>query len=239
MTINSDRPSSFMAQRLEPEESDDFFPTPPWATRAIVEQLLKIDPALASRICWEPACGEGHMSRPLAETFRKVISTDLVDYGFGERRDFLAPSKKHPRADWIVTNPPFKLTQDFVLQALELARVGVAMFARVGILETVDRYESIFLPRPPVAVYQFVERVPLHKGRVVMNGRTASQYLWVVWLKASLGGETVLRWIAPCRKRLTKPGDYGEAVQIELEDAIAASSSRKRKPRLAIARAAE
>jgi hypothetical protein len=48
-------------------------------------------------------------------------------------------------ADWLITNPPFGTkTVRFVLRALELARVGVAMFVRLQWLETVERYELLF-----------------------------------------------------------------------------------------------
>jgi hypothetical protein len=33
---------------------------------------------------WEPACGDGAMSRELAAAGHTVISTDLVDRGYGE-----------------------------------------------------------------------------------------------------------------------------------------------------------
>lgn len=52
--------TSVMAQRKEPPASLDFFPTPPWATRAGVEIIRAIDPE-ARDVC-DPACGEGHMA---------------------------------------------------------------------------------------------------------------------------------------------------------------------------------
>lgn len=62
-----------MAQRREPANSLDYFPTPPWATRALCE-FLDLAVPLAPQRCWEPACGEGHMVRPLLECFRLVYS---------------------------------------------------------------------------------------------------------------------------------------------------------------------
>ena len=72
-----------MAQRVEPASSLDDFPTPPWATRALVEYVLD-KPALASMSCLEPACGRGHMAVTLAECFGSVTSSDVFDYDFGE-----------------------------------------------------------------------------------------------------------------------------------------------------------
>jgi hypothetical protein len=55
---------SVMACRLEQRDSLDYFPTPPWATRALVERVLPhLGVGLARmNTVWECACGEGHMS---------------------------------------------------------------------------------------------------------------------------------------------------------------------------------
>jgi type I restriction-modification system DNA methylase subunit len=96
-----------MAQRVEAADPFDLFPTPPWATRALCECLApEFD--LRRRRAWEPACGLGHMTRPLSEYFELVYASDVVDYGSGAQRDFLAPGDE-PAFDWIITNPPFKL----------------------------------------------------------------------------------------------------------------------------------
>src|SRR5690242_15669255 len=101
MTQNTSH--AVMAQRAEPNDSLDFFPTPPWATRALCEYLRACDPLLSAKTCWEPACGEGHMARPLSEYFELVYSSDVHPYGFGAQRDFLFPGDD-PLFDWIITN---------------------------------------------------------------------------------------------------------------------------------------
>jgi hypothetical protein len=78
-----------MAQRTEPGDSPDDFPTPPWATRGLIEHVLEDKGALAKMTCLEPACGEGHMAKVLKEYFREVRCADAYDYGYGLVRDFL------------------------------------------------------------------------------------------------------------------------------------------------------
>src|SRR5450631_3582353 len=56
-----------MAQRTEPKNSPDDFPTPPWATRALFEHVLNDKDHLKGLSCLEPACGAGHMSKVLKE----------------------------------------------------------------------------------------------------------------------------------------------------------------------------
>ena len=78
-----------MAQRAELKNSLDDFPTPPWATRALIEHVIAAKNSLRSMTCLEPACGRGHMSVTLAHYFREVASSDVFDYSFGEIADFL------------------------------------------------------------------------------------------------------------------------------------------------------
>ena len=70
-----------MSQRHEDKESKDYFPTPPWATRALFEKVLKkywrIPDKFTGRYghidCLEPACGAGHMTKVLKEYFDTVV----------------------------------------------------------------------------------------------------------------------------------------------------------------------
>ena len=195
-----------MSQRSEPRDSLDDFPTPPWATRALVEYVLKDQPDFGSMSVWEPACNRGYMSRALSPYFSGVISSDVADYGFGDVADFLAPAAKQD-VDWIITNPPFRLAEQFILKALNHATEGVAMLVRTSFLESIGRYSSLFSVRPPTRVAQFAERVPMVKGRLDPSVSTATSYCWVVWLINSAGPAEIV-WIPPCRKVLEQPGDY-------------------------------
>ena len=96
-----------MAQRIEPQDSPDDFPTPPLATRALVERVLEDRAALRHLTCLEPACGAGYMAKPLREYFGEVTAADAYDYGYGQVRDFLTYPYRPQSADWVITNPPF------------------------------------------------------------------------------------------------------------------------------------
>lgn len=149
------------------------------------------------------------MARVLTDYFDDVWSSDIHDYGYGHVADFLDPVGAARWADWIITNPPFRLGEQFALTALDRARVGVALFVRTAFLESVGRYGSLFKPHPPAYVFQFTERVPLFRGRLNQHGSTATAYCWVVWLKLNAQPRsTVFRWIPPCRKALEREGDY-------------------------------
>jgi hypothetical protein len=157
---------------------------------------------------WEPAAGLGHMSEVLREYSTSVYATDKYYVGTLEDEvDFLNP-RSIWNVDWVITNPPFgKLTLPFVQRALDLARVGVAMFVRSQwAVEGCQRYRELFSKTPPTLMAFFAERVNLCKGRWDPDGTTATAYCWLVWVK---GREPMAPfWIPPGqRQRLTRPDD--------------------------------
>ncbi len=189
---------SVVSQRKEPVDSLDFFPTPPWATRALCEYVIQ-----PSGFVLEPACGAGDMARPLGEYFDKVVASDIHNYGHGFLSNFLIDPCV---ADWIITNPPFNLALEFVLKALDEASIGVAVILRTSFVESNGRYEKLFKDNPPTTVAPFVERVPMLKGRLDKKAGSATSYAWFVWEKGKIGCE--MKWIPPCRKRLERDEDY-------------------------------
>ena len=59
--------TAVMAQRRDPPDALDYFPTPLWSTRALFRHVL---PAVGVDVIgsvWEPACGEGHMAAVIVE----------------------------------------------------------------------------------------------------------------------------------------------------------------------------
>ncbi|WP_334433144.1 SAM-dependent methyltransferase [Bradyrhizobium sp. AZCC 1610] len=149
------------------------------------------------------------MSKVLGEYFHTVRASDAYDYQYGELLDFVTMSTNEESYDWIITNPPFRLAEEFVLRALSEARKGVAILARSVFLESVGRYDAIFRDIPPTKFAQFSERVPMVRGRLDRKASTATGYAWLVWEKER--GSTQLprlMWIPPCRKRLERAGDY-------------------------------
>jgi hypothetical protein len=200
------------AKRHDRKDSLDDFPTPPWATRALIEYIIGKDRVKDQNV-WEPAANRGYMARTLNEYFSAVGESDIHDYGYCPVVDFLRAYGMHGYFNWIITNPPFNKAQQFIERAQHTATDGVAMLVRTSFLEGIMRYNTMFLHNPPDIVAQFSERVPMIKGRLDKKASTATSYCWLVWYIDDLKNiekSTILTWIPPCRKALEKDGDYTE-----------------------------
>jgi len=198
-----------MQQRSEPIHSLDDFPTPPWATRALIEHV--IGPRWPIGLtCWEPACNRGYMAKPLAEYFKEVRTSDVRRYGWEgqqEIADFLTTEPGSYRPDWIITNPPFRLATQFALHMeKQYPCHGYAILVRTSFLMGADRYRTLFEETPPQVIAQFVERVPMVRGRYDPAATTATSYAWLVWSTPHTGPPRFV-WIPPCRKQLQKEAD--------------------------------
>jgi len=194
-----------MSQRIESRDSADDFPTPPWATRALFEHVIN-GKFSKHHSALEPACGRGYMSNVITEYVGSVESRDKFDYGFGQKSDFLN-NEETKNFDWIITNPPFKDAESFILKSLDICNVGCAFLVRTVFLESVGRYNRLFSKFPPSAFAQFVERVPMVKGRLDSKASTATGYAWLVWHKTADSATNVV-WIPPCRRALERRFDY-------------------------------
>lgn len=162
------------------------------------------------------------MVEPMKEYFKLVMGSDVHEYHPGKTLlcDFLMfGTPTVGPVDWIITNPPFRLAEEFALKAMSLAKVGVALLVRTAFLEAIGRYENLFSKRPPAFIFQFVERLPMVKGKVDSEAGSATAYCWLVWLTqddALTRKPTEFRWIAPCRDLLERDADYaaGEAAEV-------------------------
>ena len=179
-------------KRFADLDGPDFFPTPAWATWALID-----NEAFTGDI-WECACGNGTMSNVLDETRSPVISSDLYNRGFGEPGvDFLAAKR---RASNIVTNPPYNAAEGFVRKGLELADNKFALLLRLAFLEGANRQRTIFSERPPSRVWVFSERITFYPAGAQKGGSGTTAYAWFVWDKNAHNG-TELKWFKPGYKQ--------------------------------------
>lgn len=214
-------PAPDFIRRDAPQHGLDYYPTPPWATQALLSHpVLSLRPE--TKTCLEPAAGGGHMADVLADHFGKVYAADIADpenRGWGGH-DFLdykpaiqeigdmAPIHAGylgHRYDWAITNPPFNLAYEFVWRMMATAK-NVAILARLQWLESKSRYEKLWSLEPPQLILVFSERVHMVAGRLANETDAGSvmAMAWYVWsfemdmvMKESGEARTMLQWIPP------------------------------------------
>jgi hypothetical protein len=169
----------------------DYYGTDPNAVRA----LLNVEQFNSN--VWEPTAGHHNIVKVLEEYGYNVMSTDIFDYGFGDKQlDFLNFANSQINFDGdIIMNPPYYDAGPFVQKALDLVRPGkkVVAFLRLLFLEGQGRYESIFKNNPPKIIYVFSRRQVCSKVDDFTEG-SAVCYAWYVWEKG-FTGDPVIKWI--------------------------------------------
>jgi len=151
---------------------EDWYRTPTHAT----EQLLEHESFQG--LVWECACGDGIMSEVLVSKEMSVYSSDLVDRGYGDTLDFLESSKSVAN---VITNPPYRLAEQFILHALEVATSKVAMLLPLTFLAGQYRYQKIWKSSPFSVVYVFSARLSMCRGDIENKRGGKVDYAWFVW----------------------------------------------------------
>ncbi|KKL19010.1 hypothetical protein LCGC14_2469780 [marine sediment metagenome] len=164
-----------------PRQEADFYSTPWECTQALIDAekgVLDID-----RGIWEPACGNGAMSRILENAGFTVRSTDLHNKGYGEgEQDFLETTEA--LAPCIITNPPFSLSARFISHALATLKVQYLALILKSIYWHAAKRIPLIETHPPSRIFPMGWR-PDFDGR----GAATMDLLWCVWDTNSYGFE--------------------------------------------------
>lgn len=179
-------------------EENDFYATNPETLKLFLYEFWK-DNSFEGDIL-EPACGQGHISKTLKEMLPSfnVISTDLIDRGYGQGGVNFLTHDYGRTFNTIITNPPFSLAKEFIEKGLEIADKYVIMLCKIQLLEGLKR-KDMFLNTPLKYVYVHTTRQATWKeGRPTDNkGKkwaTTMCLAWFVWDK-EYEGEPIIRWI--------------------------------------------
>ena len=166
--------------------------------------------------------GAGAYGQAIGRVFGNVLASDAFAYGFGTVADFLTAPVEAKSADWVITNPPFRLGEQFIQRSLIVARAGVAMLTRTVFIESVGRYRNMFEANPPSRFAQFSERVPMVKGRLDPRASTATLGLGLFgnawWHESVFNARCLLQEGAGAGLRLTEavhPLGYLSARQLD------------------------
>jgi hypothetical protein len=178
-----------------PRQAEDFYKTPPATTRALLTKER------FSGAIHEPACGDGAIADVLRGAgHANLVCTDLIDRGYGVWGvDFLETTQRATfgggMCDTLVTNPPFKLADEFALHALDLGYKHVAFLCRLAWLEGAARYKRLWSQHPPSRIWTFSPRQTLWRGDQENPGKGGTTaYAWFVWQDGVAG--TQMGWLA-------------------------------------------
>lgn len=174
-------------------EKHDFYSTDPRAAEQLLANV-KFHGGI-----YEPCCGKGCLSIPLAKAGYNVLSADKFDHGFGMSSvDFFQTKKMPDGYANIVSNPPYNRTTDFICHALDILQEGgvLALFLKTQYLEGIERYERIYKKNPPTMILQYINRVSCLRNAGVNDdfGVSAVAYAWYVWVKG-YRNETKIKWV--------------------------------------------
>ena len=187
-----------------------------YATSPLALELFSPHYPIAHKV-FEPSCGEGHLSKWLVGHGHDVLSTDLVDrgYGFGGI-DFFKVGGVDMFGDYqgtkllkewakgetfdILTNPPYNVSLNYVLHALELIPEDghVLMFLKTSWLEGKQRREQLFDVNPPRYLFQFSGRMvcaPNGDFEKMKKVGSAVAYAWYVFTKTNPERKCELKWL--------------------------------------------
>jgi hypothetical protein len=168
---------------------DDWYLEPAWT----VEAIASAEGLDSTVTCWDPACGGGNIPRVLRARGVECFASDIVDRGFGQQTDFFKwDGEGNTMAEVIISNPPYRIMEEWVRHALTLASDRVIILGRLALLEGQGR-RAFWGATPLARVWVSSRRMAMPPGGtdVKATGGTIA-YAWFVWQhgfngKAELG----------------------------------------------------
>lgn len=185
----------------EEREENDFYATPPCATKALLKYCKENNINIFKRPILEPACGKGHIADVLLEESQNIVAFDIIDRGYEHQKDtidFLTYKNDAGVNYNIITNPPYKFAKEFIEHSLDIVKPDsyVCMLLKITFLEGKGRYD-MFKNNPPYKVLIFSNRVNCSKqGDFEKDSEYggAVGYAWYIW-KKGYKGKPEIDWI--------------------------------------------
>jgi len=177
---------NFSGNNVGQRKKSDFYETP----YSISRHLLKYEDFDNNLTVCEPACGDGAIVAVLKEKWNenKITSYDID-------KNFLNDTQQY---DYIITNPPFSIAQDFIKQAKKLSKIKFAFLLPLSYLHGKKRYDEIYLDKDYglEKIYVFT-RYPMLGDELRKDGkyRTGMMvYAWYIFTNGYSNSPTI-EWI--------------------------------------------
>jgi hypothetical protein len=186
----------------------DWYVEEAWCSDLLIDAV----PHWAGGTVLDPSCGSGLV----VEAFRRrgfdAIGSDLIDRGYEHcwpGVDFSLPGAWPPGSvDYVASNFPYYSgagTRQFTLNALAVARKGVAILAPVPFLASQERY-AWFKGLPASLILIMSARPSMPPGELLQAGRVKQHggkedYCWIVF-EHGHQGRPQFDWIMPSEEVL-------------------------------------
>jgi hypothetical protein len=154
----------------------DAYWTPAYATEAFLR--LERPPVSVA----DPCCGSGAILDVLKDAGHIVFGSDVVNYGWPDTviRDYLV-EPVHMGDVGIITNPPFRLAEQFIRKAIADGAKYHAWLVRTNFLESVGRL-PLFRDYPFSRMWVSSRRITMHRYGYEGPQTSGNQcFCWLVW----------------------------------------------------------
>ena len=174
----------------------DLYNTP----REALDALFKCPDAYIElhKTFFEPCNGIGAISGYMQENFSiKMITNELEDHAPANyNEDFLNPCEFSSSSwdfDYIISNPPYKMAQQFVQQGFKYAREQYLLL-RLNFLEGKKRKAELFDLKHLRTVYIFSYRISCSKGVDEEPQANSVSYAWYHFDRDYVGNPEII-WL--------------------------------------------
>jgi hypothetical protein len=149
----------------------DFYTTPPECTIALLDEFGGLFEGLS---VWEPACGDGAITKVLRSQNYRVFASDKYTRGYAiSEVDFLK-AEMWPQS--IITYPPFNLAEQFIEKAVT-RKVPFAMLLKATYWHAA-KHNELFNRTRPLAVMAMSWRPEMSPES---GKRETMDFIWTVW----------------------------------------------------------
>ena len=149
----------------------DFYTTPPECTIALLDEFGGLFEGLS---VWEPACGDGAITKVLRSQNYRVFASDKYTRGYAiSEVDFLK-AEMWPQS--IITYPPFNLAEQFIEKAVT-RKVPFAMLLKATYWHAA-KHNELFNRTRPLAVMAMSWRPAMSPES---GKRETMDFIWTVW----------------------------------------------------------
>jgi hypothetical protein len=162
---------------------NDLYETPDWVVEAVIpwlpwrsmkerknqDHIYKI---------WDPACGNGAITRVLADAGFNVHASDIID---GE--DFFADNRTHD-ADGILTNPPYTDVAVFIQHAIDVMRScnGWVVMLLAADFDSAKSRRHLFVDCPIFAkTVVLTKRITWFERSDGKKAAPSENHRWYIW----------------------------------------------------------